>query len=89
MVARNNVSEVRELFLAVIRQRIGVSVKKELFILSCAECKQLQTVAGGWLECACEKCLCFGTMSGKTHSKEKDILTFLLVRCPVNMSNRF
>lgn len=36
VVAKNNVSEVRELFLACVRQRTRVSVEKELFILSSA-----------------------------------------------------
>lgn len=38
MPAKNNVSEVRELFLACIRQRTRVSIEKELFILSSAQC---------------------------------------------------
>lgn len=37
-MAKNNVSEVRELFLACVRQRTGVSAEKELFILRCAPC---------------------------------------------------
>lgn len=38
MVAKNNVSELRQLFLACVRQRTRVSVEKELFILSSARC---------------------------------------------------
>lgn len=38
MEAKNNVSEVRELFLACVRQRTRVSVEKELFILSSVQC---------------------------------------------------
>lgn len=38
MVAKNNVSGVRELFLACVRQRTRVSVEKELFILSSVQC---------------------------------------------------
>lgn len=38
VVAKNNVSEARDLFLACVRQRTGVSVEKELFILCSAQC---------------------------------------------------
>lgn len=49
-------------------------------MLACVVCKHWRTAAGGRLECACEKCLCFDTMSGKAHRKEGDSSHFAYMK---------
>lgn len=88
MVAKNNVCEAKELFLACVTQRTGVSVEKEPFILPSAQCvnsdRQWRVVGLSVpVKSACVSIPC----QVKLIASKRTILILTFIQYPLNVSN--